>query len=184
MIIYNKYRWWMPVAFLLVPVLLMVASCSRYRQPVNIIQKDAGETETVPRKEEPAAKKKGKVVWVQQPLENESVVSTTANTGADYLMNFENIALPDFIEAMMSGVFKYNYVITDQVKAMPNRFTIKMTEDLKTERAFQLFQSILTMYNVSVEKRENTYIFDQVKTATLTLKAPWSMAEKCQIGYR
>ncbi len=167
----NKNRWFIAVTVVLVPLWFVINGCSP-RQPVNIIQKNPAEAETTNAKEESTQKKKSRVVWVQQPIETESVVSAGAATGSDYLMNFDDIALPDFIDAMMSGVFKYNYLITDQIKAMPNRFTIKMTEDLKTERAFQLFKSILTMYSVSVEKRENTYLFDVAKTATLTLKGP------------
>jgi general secretion pathway protein D len=73
---------------------------------------------------------------------------------------------------MMSGVFKQNYLMTDAVKAVGSRFTIKMTEDLKVENAFQLFKQVLAMYNVSVEKKQNTYVFDQVKAAVVTFKGP------------
>jgi general secretion pathway protein D len=154
-------------------LLFMLAGCAGGpKRPINII--DGGGEETAPgvKKKAKSKKKAGKVFWVQQPIEKESILSRAAKKGPDYLMNFENITIPDFIEAMMSGVFKKNYMITDSVKGAPNRFTVKMTEDLKPDRAFQLFKSILNMYNVSVEKRENTYIFDIAKNALLTLKGP------------
>jgi len=74
---------------------------------------------------------------------------------------------------MMTGAFKHNYLVTDAVKSMGNRFTIKMTEDLKSERAFQLFRGILSIFGVTIEKKENTYIFDAAKGAVnFTLKGP------------
>ncbi|MCP4229358.1 MAG: hypothetical protein GY771_04330, partial [bacterium] len=76
-----------------------------------------------------------------------------------------------FIETMMTGVFKRNYLIGDRVKALPNRFTIKMTEDLKADRAFSLFTGILHMFNVTATAKENTYVFDlSPKKLTATMR--------------
>jgi len=145
---------------------------SRFKGPVNLVRDEVeGESQTAAQ-QSAVGKKGGKVVWVQRPIDSGSVIDAVAKNSADYLMNFENITLPDFIEAMMTGVFKKNYLITDNVKALNNRFTIKMSEDLKGDRAFQLFTSILSMYNVAARKRENTYIFDTVKNAAVTLKGP------------
>jgi general secretion pathway protein D len=158
---------------------LILPGCAPHTQgSVNIIKSEPETSGKEAKEPEPTKKKSGKVVWVQQPLEGESIISS-APKGPDYLMNFDNIALPEFIDAMMSGVFKKNYLITDNVKGLGTSFTIKMTEDLKPERAFQLFKSILAMYNVSVSKKENTYIFDTVKeTAVLTLKGPMIYGRK------
>jgi len=169
----NKKRWYLQ-AVVVVPVLIsMMAGCaSRSKQPLNIIEGGAAEAKKAAKKKAPPKKKKGKFVWVQQPIEEGSIVSTYGRKEADYLMNFENITIPNFIDAMMSGVFKQNYLMTDAIKATGERFTIKMTEDLKAGKAFQLFKQILALYNVSVEKKQNTYIFDVVKTAVVTLKGP------------
>jgi general secretion pathway protein D len=154
-------------------LLLMIAGCApRYAKPINLIDGAPQEEKDATKKKSDKKKKKDKVLWVQQPIEKESILNATAKKGADYLMNFENISLPEFIEAMMSGVFKKNYLLTSNVKSMGQRFTIKMTEDLKSDRAFQLFKSILAMYNVATEKRENTYVFDQGKDVKMTLKGP------------
>ena len=155
-----------------VVILLMTAACAARKQPLNVIKSGPVETKKATEKKTAEKKKKGKYVWVQQPIEQGSVVSSGIKKGTPYLMNFENITIPDFIDAMMSGVFKQNYLMTDAVKAVGGRFTIKMTEDLKVENAFQLFKQILAMYNISVEKKQNTYVFDQVKTAVVTLKGP------------
>ncbi|MCP5053592.1 MAG: type II secretion system secretin GspD [bacterium] len=160
-----------PLAILL--VLALLAGCaSRGGQPVNIIEGPDGDVKKAKKEKEKTKKKKGKVVWVQRPIEQESIISAGGKKGQAFLMNFDNITIPDFVEGMMTGVFKRNYLITDAVRAMAGRFTIKMTENLKPGPAFELFKGILAMYNVSVTKRENTYIFDQVKTATVTLKGP------------
>ena len=120
----------------MVSVLSLTGCLTPSQRSINII-KGEPEADQAPVEEQATAKKKaGKVVWVQQPLEGESVIGTSAAKGPDYLMNFENISVPEFIEAMMSGVFKQNYLITEKAKAMGMRFTIKMTEDLEPERAF------------------------------------------------
>ena len=172
----HNHRWWavlLVLPVLLVGILANGGCANQARKPLSVIK-------SVPQEEKPAAeekeetkKKSEKVVWVQKPLEEESVLSTAAQ-GPDYLMNFEDISIPDFIDAMMSGVFKKNYLITDKAKGMGMRFTVKMTEDLKPEKAFQLFKSILALYNISVTKTENTYIFDQAtkEGGTVTLKGP------------
>lgn len=164
------------ITLLLIPALLTVAlltgCATAHRPPLNVIDGGDDDTGKAVQAKKKAKKKGGKVFWVNRPIEKESVISSSAPKGPDYLMNFENITIPEFIEAMMSGVFKKNYLLSGNVKAIPQRFTIKMTEDLKPDRAFQLFKSILAMYNVSVSKRENTYIFDVSKKATLTLKGP------------
>ncbi|UCH94039.1 MAG: hypothetical protein JSV88_27750, partial [Candidatus Aminicenantes bacterium] len=173
--------------FSVVSVLLMLilAGCVSHRQlPVNIIKGEPEEAKEKVEEKAPAKKKTGKVVWVQQPLEKESIISLGARKGPDYLMNFDDITIPDFIDAMMSGVFKKNYLMTDRIMGIGTRFTIKMTEDLKPERAFQLFKSILAMYNISVTKKENTYIFDLVKEgAVMTLKGPMIYGRQVPEGF-
>lgn len=163
----------------LIVVLLLSACVSRPQGPVNIIKSEPEKVRQEAKKEAPSKKKTGKVVWVQRPIEEESIISAGAQKGPDYLMNFDDISIPDFIDGMMSGVFKKNYMITDRVMGIGTRFTIKMTEDLKSMQAFQLFKSILVMYNVSVIKKENTYIFDLAKeSAALTLKGPMIYGRK------
>jgi len=176
-------------ALLLLPVFLLVvlllSGCvSRPQGPVNIIKSEPEKVRQEAEKEAPSKKKTGKVVWVQRPIEEESIISAGAQKGPDYLMNFDDISIPDFIDGMMSGVFKKNYMITDRVMGMGTRFTIKMTEDLKPLRAFQLFKSILAMYNVSVVKKENTYVFDLAKeSAALTMKGPMIYGRKVPEGF-
>lgn len=168
---------------LLLIIMLLSACATGNRPPLSVID-GGGETagKTV-KAEKKTSKKSDKIVWVNRPIEKESVISSGSKKGPDYLMNFENITIPEFIEAMMSGVFKKNYLLSGNVKAIPQRFTIKMTEDLKPDRAFQLFKSILTMYNVSVTKRENTYMFDISKKASLTLKGPLIYGRKAPEGF-
>lgn len=139
--------------------MIAVSGCVTKQRPVNVIKGKSYTETTTGGKKTGAKKKKGKVVWVQQPLEEGSVVRAADKDG-DYLMNFENISIPDFIESMMSGVFKYNYMITEPVRSVSRRFTIKMTEDLEPRRAFSLFNHILAMHGVEVVEREGTYIFD------------------------
>jgi len=168
----------------LVGVLALSGCVSRPQGPVNIIKSEPEKARQEAEKEAPPKKKAGKVVWVQRPIEEESIISAGAQKGPDYLMNFDNISIPDFIDGMMSGVFKKNYLITDRVMGIGTRFTIKMTEDLKPLRAFQLFKSILAMYNVSVTKKENTYVFDLAKeSAVLTLKGPMIYGRKVPEGF-
>jgi general secretion pathway protein D len=168
----------------LIGVLILSGCVSPPQGPVNIIKSEPETARQEAEKEAPPKKKTGKVVWVQRPIEEESIISAGAHKGPDYLMNFDNITIPDFIDAMMTGVFKKNFLITDRVMGMGTRFTIKMTEDLKPQRAFQLFKSILAMYNVSVTKKENTYVFDLVKeSAALTLKGPMIYGRKVPEGF-
>lgn len=168
----------------LVGILVLWGCVSPPQGPVNIIKSEPEKAPQEVEKEAPPKKKAGKVVWVQQPIEEESIISAGAQKGPDYLMNFDNIAMPDFIDAMMTGVFKKNFLITEKIMGMGTRFTIKMTEDLKPQRAFQLFKSILAMYNVSVIKKENTYVFDLAKeSAALTLKGPMIYGRKVPEGF-
>jgi general secretion pathway protein D len=168
----------------LIGVLIQTGCVSPPQGPVNIIKSEPEKAPQEAEKEAPSQKKAGKVVWVQRPIEEESIISAAAQKGPDYLMNFDNIAIPDFIDAMMTGVFKKNYMITEHVLGMGTRFTIKMTEDLKPDRAFQLFKSILAMYSVSVIKKENTYVFDVAKeNAALTLKGPMIYGRKAPEGF-
>jgi general secretion pathway protein D len=165
-------------------VLLLSGCVSQPQGPLNIIKSEPEEARQEGEKEAPSQKKGGKVVWVQRPIEEESIISAGAQKGPDYLMNFDDISIPDFIDGMMTGVFKKNYLITDRVMGMGTRFTIKMTEDLKPLRAFQLFKSILAMHNVSVIKKENTYVFDLAKeSAALTLKGPMIYGRKVPEGF-
>ncbi len=153
--------------------------CATKQRALNTIKsgtsKEAGPDET----KKDTKKKKGKVVWVQRP-EAESIISSAAKKDTDYLMNFDNITVPDFIETMMSGVFKRNYLITEAVKAIPARLTVKMTEDLKTEDAFRLFEKILAMYNVGIETSQNTTIFKADKSGKpiVTLRGPMVYGRK------
>lgn len=168
----------------LIGVLVLSGCVSPPQGPVNIIKSEPEKARQEAEKKASPQKKAGKVVWVQRPIEEESIISAAAQKGPDYLMNFDNIAVPDFIDAMMTGVFKKNYLITDRVMGMGTRFTIKMTEDLKPQRAFQLFKSILAMNNISVTKKENTYVFDLVKeSAALTLKGPMIYGRKVPGGF-
>ncbi len=168
----------------LIGILVLSGCVSPPQGPVNIIKSEPEKVRQEAKKEPPAKKKAGKVVWVQQPIEEESIISAAAPKGPDYLMNFDNITIPDFIDAMMTGVFKNNYLITDSVMGIGTRFTIKMTEDLEPLRTFQLFKSILAMHNVSVIKKENTYVFDAAKEgAALTLKGPMIYGRKVPEGF-
>lgn len=147
-------------------------ACSPHsKQPVNVIRKGPGKIKADTASTKDTKKKGNKVVWVQKPVDAETI-GATEEKEPDYLMNFEEIAIPDFIEAMMTGVFKKNFLVTDAVKAIPNHFTIKMSEDLEAGKAFQLFKHILGLFNVSMTKKENTYIFDQSKKFSVTVKGP------------
>lgn len=160
-----------PKAFIIIMILVILTSCVSRPEPVNIIkERPAAEKKAkVEKKTEKA--KKDKFVWVQQPIEGESVVSSAAAKQAEYLMNFDDIAVPDFIETMMTGVFKQNYLITDSARTVTRRITVKMTEDLKADRAFALFTQILRMVDVTVEKKENIYVFDTAqKGLTVTMR--------------
>jgi len=158
---------------LLICIAAMGGCATQAQKSVKIIKSEPQEDKGNAEVKETKKKKSGKIVWVQKPIEDESVIST-APQGPDYLMNFDDISIPDFIDAMMSGVFKKNYLITERVKGIGKRFTVKMTEDLKPEKAFQLFKSILALHNISVTKSENTYIFDQApkEGRPVTLKGP------------
>ena len=145
---------------IVIMILVILSGCVSRPEPVNIIKErpTAEKKAKVEKKAEKA--KKDKFVWVQQPIEGESVVSSAGAKQAQYLMNFDDIAVPDFIETMMTGVFKQNYLITDSARAATRRITVKMTEDLKADRAFALFTQILRMVDITVEKKENIYVFD------------------------
>lgn len=165
-----------PVTLLLTVSLTLAAlvptSCAPGKRPVNIIR--GQQPAAQPSAEDPARKKpkKNKVVWVQNGVADADapIHKTTKN---DHLMNFDAISPADFIEAMMSGVFKRNYLITDAVRNMSERLTIKMTEDLSREQAFSLFTQLLALYNVEMTQRENTCIFDvSKKTAVATFRGP------------
>lgn len=151
-------------------MLVVIGGCMSHQEPVNIIKGSPAVEKKTKVETKTEKVKKDKFVWVQQPIENESVVKATAKQ-AGYLMNFDDIAIPDFIETMMSGVFKQNYLITDAARGVTRRITVKMTEDLKAEHAFALFTQILRMVDVTVEKKENTYIFDaSQKGLTATMR--------------
>lgn len=154
-------------------VLLFFVSCAPRMGSLNVLKSKSSPGDTGKAAKDSKKKKKDKVVWVQKPLEEQSVVSSTKKKAADYLMNFESILVKDFIETMMSGVFKRNFMITQGVQNMGHRFSIKMTEDLPEGRAFQLFTQVLAMYNVSVSQRQNTYFFDVAqKNVPLTFRGP------------
>jgi len=153
--------------------IFMIAGCTSHsKRPVNLITPGQSEKQEQTGSQSTQKKKSKKVVWVQQPLDQNTLLGSPTDQQPDYLMNFDDIAVPDFIEAMMAGVFKKNYLITEEVKKTNQRFTIKMSEDLKADRAFQLFKNILALFNVSVTKKENTYVFNAVKQAVVTLKGP------------
>ncbi|MCP4155469.1 MAG: type II secretion system secretin GspD [bacterium] len=158
----------------LIGITLFVGGCAGLGQPVNVIKKASEPDKETAVKKETDKKKKGKVLWVQQPEDDSIVSAAKARKEMNYLMNFDNISIPDFIETMMAGVFKLNYMLSDEVKATPGRFTIKMTEDLKSKKAFKLFEKILAMHNIVVERNQNTYIFKSDKTgkSVVTLKGP------------
>ncbi|MDQ1354692.1 MAG: ral secretion pathway protein [Acidobacteriota bacterium] len=148
------------LAGLIVLILATLTACMSRPEPVNIIKEKPTAEKKAKSDKKTEKTKKDKFVWVQQPIESESVVSSAATRKGEYLMNFDDIAVPDFIETMMTGVFKQNYLITDAAKAVSRRITVKMTEDLKADRAFALFIQILRMMDVTVEKKENIYVFD------------------------
>jgi general secretion pathway protein D len=148
------------LAWIVIMVMVTLTACVSRPEPVNII-KERPDVEKKTKVEKKAEKtKKDKVVWVQQPIESESIVNAATVGKAKYLMNFDDIAIPDFIDTMMTGVFKRNYLITDSARAATRRITVKMTEDLKADRAFALFTQILRMVDVTVEQKENIYVFD------------------------
>lgn len=148
------------LAGIIIIILVLVNGCISHPKPVNIIKSEPGKIKKTKTEKKTEKVKKDKFVWVQHPIESESIVSVTEVKQAGYLMNFDDIAVPDFIETMMTGVFKQNYLLTDSVKTLTRRITVKMTEDLKPGQAFALFTEILRMLDVTVEKKENTYIFD------------------------
>ncbi len=154
-------------------VMVFTSSCvSTKTQPITLIKKRSEDDKKV-EKEHKEKKKKGlNYIWVQKPIEEELIAGAVKKKGADYLMNFEDISIPDFIDAMMSGVFKANFYMSEPVKTIKKKFTIKMTEDLQKQGVFKLFLRILGMYNISVEKKQNTYFFDKKKSSKLTLKGP------------
>ncbi len=156
------------IAAIVIAGLVITMGCAPKMKPMNVITNQADDSYDTGARTGKKKRKKGKVVWVQQP-EAESILSAAAKKSAkDYLMNFEAISIPDFIDTMMTGVFKRNYLITDAARNMNARITIKMTEDLKEERAFALFTQILGMYNVTVSQKQNTYIFDMSKKGSST----------------
>lgn len=160
------------VGFCGIAMLVSMWACGPVaKHPVNVIQKGPGKDKSGTVGTASTKKKGKKVVWVQKPLDA-AAIAAGEKKEPEYLMNFEDIGVPEFIEAMMTGVFKKNYLITDAAKAIPNRFTVKMTEDLKSGKAFQLFKHILALYNVSVHKKENTYVFDHSKKISVTVKGP------------
>ena len=110
-------------AFFTVLLSFLFSGCAARRKALNVIKGKSQIDEKAPEDKEETKKKKGKYVWVQRPLEEESVVSATARKEPPYAMNFENITISEFIEAMMAGVFKQNYLITDGVRALGKRFT-------------------------------------------------------------
>lgn len=160
--------------FVLLTLLAFVVSCvPRKHQPVNLIKKGLSPEKSAPEVEPGKTGKQENFSWVQQP-ESQSLIAALngQKKAGEYLMNFDNIEIPDFIEAMMSGVFKLNYYMSDAVKGLKKKFSIKMTEDLKQENVFKLFKSILDLHNVAVTLRQNTYVFDLRKGTTLTLQGP------------
>ncbi|MCU0287651.1 MAG: hypothetical protein MUF15_14820 [Acidobacteria bacterium] len=159
-IIMNKDYKTISMAGIVIIILAMMNGCMPTQEPVNIIKANPPIEKKTKVAQETKKAKKDKFVWVQQqPTESESVVKAAVKQ-AGYMMNFDDIAIPDFIDTMMTGVFKHNYLITDAARAVTRRITVKMTEDLKPEKAFALFTQVLAMVNVSVEKKENMYIFD------------------------
>jgi general secretion pathway protein D len=160
--------------FVLLILTLFAMSCvPRKHQPVNLIKKGVSPEKAAPEAGPGKAGKQENFSWVQQPEAGSLIAALEGQKKAgEYLMNFDNIEIPDFIEAMMSGVFKMNYYMSDAVKGLKKKFSIKMTEDLKQENVFKLFQSILDLHNVAVTLRQNTYVFDLRKGTKLTLKGP------------
>ena len=158
--IMSKANKTISLAGIIIIILVLVNGCISNPKPVNIIKSEPVKVKKTKGKKKTEKVKKDKFVWVQHPIEEESIVSTAAGKQASYLMNFDDIAIPDFIETMMTGVFKQNYLITDAARALTRRITVKMTEDLKADQAFALFTEILRIMDVTVEKKENAYIFD------------------------
>lgn len=158
-----------------IAVILILNGCSTLPQkPVNIIDKEPETIEKEEQRKKEAKRKSATVEWLQKPIADEILFDLEKRgKEGEYLMNFPNeIEIPKFIDAMMTGVFKLNYMLTDQVKQQKKKFSIKMTEHLSKAETFKVFEKILEIHNIKIEKEANTYIFTVARKTKMTLKGP------------
>ena len=162
---------------IILPIILIFIFNGCATSPKKPIQVLKGESE---KKEKPKQEKKiedaksRKIQWVQKSLKKGLLVSSPEEKATvPYLWDFDNIDVVRFIDVTMTEVFKLNYLITDSIKAIKKKFSIKMTQDLPREKAFILFQKILNLYNIGIRKAENVYVFEQIKAAKIELRGPF-----------
>jgi len=144
------------------------------RKPVHVLG-DQGLTDTEEIQQEAAeTARERQVHWVQKSLEGDLMVGAGGEERkAGLSMNFEDIDLVKFIDVMMTEVFKENYLITEDVQKLKQKFSIKMTQDLPRSRAFGLFRKIVNLYSVDIRKEQNVFVFEKAKAPSLELRGPF-----------
>ena len=168
---HQKKPWF---AFLLPPILFFLAACAaktggpglRVSPGSEAADEAAVETTAGTRKQKP------RIGWIQHPAGTITSGLEREKDPADTAMNFDRIPVPDYIDAMMKGVFKANYYMDDSVRSLNTRITIRMTEDLRRLSLYSLFRHILALHQVHVEKRGGTYFFSMIKGKPPALQGP------------
>jgi len=175
------------ICFILLIVFMIIFSgcTSTKKKPINVLKEKSDKKEKPKQERTVEEEKSRKIQWMQKSLDKGLLVSTTGKkTTIPYLWDFEDIDVIRFIDVTMTEVFKLNYIITDSVKAIKKKFSIKMTEDLPREKAFKLFQRILNLYDIGIRKTENVYVFEKFKTAKVELRGPFIYGRKVPQGLK
>lgn len=160
--------------FLLLPVFFFLAACAAKTGGVGlrVTPQSAGEDEAAAATTAGTRKAPPRVGWIQYPAGAVTSGFDGKGAPADTAMNFDRILVPDYIDAMMKGIFKANYYMDDAVRSLNTRITIRMTEDLRRLSLYSLFEYILALHRVQAEKRGGTYFFSMIKGKPPTLSGP------------
>lgn len=157
----------------LVLSLAFINGCISSEKPIKVIKQPVKKEREKNKFKELKKKDRERIKWLQKPIDEKILVEYRKKEKREkYLMNFDDIEISKFIETMMTGVFKFNYFITSPAKDLKTKITIRMSEDLPGGKLFGLFQKVLEINKISVEKEANTYIFDVLKKGTFTIKGP------------
>jgi general secretion pathway protein D len=165
-----------PLRIVLTALLLIIVltGCQTFKsRQVNLIKGSSKETENEEIVDTESKKNMPNFEWIQKPLDEEPIMNyDDEKQKGELQMNFNDQPIPKIIETMMTGIFKLNFIMTDQVKELKKKISIRMNEDLSFKDAFYLFAKILELYNISITKETNTYIFAISGKAKYTVKGP------------
>ena len=151
---------------------MVMCTCTPDKYKVNVIKpQELSETEEKKTTETEDGVKKESFQWVQKPLSSGVVVQTDDEASeGQFLMNFEDIPIPNFIDAMMTGIFKKGFILSDKVKEQKKKITIKMTEDVSQDDAFRIFEKILEINGIGIKIESGIYIFSVLSKPVFTFR--------------